>query len=58
MQDEPVDETPESTSSEENPGTGTFDTTATDATPPRCDCPALEGPHVHLPGGPAPLEAS
>ncbi len=23
-------------------------------TPPRCDCPALPVPHVHLQGGPAP----
>ncbi len=28
-----------------------------EGTPPRCDCPALPVPHVHLQGGPAALEA-
>lgn len=26
-------------------------------TPERCDCPALDGPHVHLAGGPERIEA-
>lgn len=25
---------------------------------PRCDCPALDVPHTHEPGGPEPLKAA
>lgn len=28
----------------------------TESAPPRCDCPALPDPHLHLPSGPVSLK--
>jgi hypothetical protein len=34
------------------------DVAAAQETPPRCDCPAMSEPHIHLASGPTPLSES